>query len=268
MKRLRNILTVILLALGMLLPATVRAENTVDVKEIVFGHIGDSYEWHITTWGETHVTIPLPVIVHSSTTGWHAFLSSRLEENGGSYEGFSIAPAGSKYEGKLVEYDAIGNEIRPLDISITKVTLALLINSALLLVIILSVAHWYRKHPQGSAAPGGFIGFMEMFIMMVNDDIIKSCVGIFTKPFALMIRLFANMLAGHMAMLVLTCLIFISASMGPALNGTLTVASVLFNIFMNALELLVAFIQAYVFTMLSAVFIGLAQEEHKEKAVK
>ena len=99
---------------------------------------------------------------HSSTTGWHAFLSSRLEENGGSYEGFSIAPAGSKYEGKLVEYDATGNEIRPLDISITKVTLALLINSALLLLIILSVAHWYRKHPQGSAAPGGFIGFMEM----------------------------------------------------------------------------------------------------------
>ena len=90
--------------------------------------------------------------------------------------------------------------------------------------------------------------------------------GIFTKPFALMIRLFANMLAGHMAMLVLTCLIFISASMGPALNGTLTVASVLFNIFMNALELLVAFIQAYVFTMLSAVFIGLAQEGAKVKA--
>lgn len=52
MKRLRNILTVILLALGMLLPATVRAENTVDVKEIVFGHIGDSYEWHITTWAK------------------------------------------------------------------------------------------------------------------------------------------------------------------------------------------------------------------------
>ena len=61
-------------------------------------------------------------------------------------------------------------------------------------------------------------------------------------------------------------MIFISASMGPALNGTLTVASLLFNIFMNALELLVAFIQAYVFTMLSAVFIGLAQEGAKVKA--
>ena len=85
-------------------------ENTVDVKEIVFGHIGDSYEWHITTWGKTHITIPLPIIVYSSTTGWHTFLSSRLEENGGTYEGLSIAPEGSKYEGKLVEYNAAGEQ--------------------------------------------------------------------------------------------------------------------------------------------------------------
>ena len=99
-------------------------ENTVDVKEIVFGHIGDSYEWHITTWGKTHITIPLPIIVYSSTTGWHTFLSSRLEENGGSYEGLSIAPEGSKYEGKLVEYNAAGEQVRPWDISITKVTFA------------------------------------------------------------------------------------------------------------------------------------------------
>lgn len=366
MKRLHDILIGALLALGLMLSVNAYAdtvpttsdgltsaeqeENTVDVKEIVFGHIGDSYEWHITTWGKTHVTIPLPVILYSKTSGWHVFLSSRLKENGGTYEGFYIAPTG-EYEGKLVERDAAGREVRPFDISITKVVLALLINSFLLVVIILVVARWYRRHPQDSAAPGGFIGFMEMFIMMVNDDIIKDCVGpkyrkfapylltafffifinnlmglvpvfpgganvtgniavtmvlafctfiavnlfgtktywkdifwpdvpwwlkvpvpmmpfieffgILSKPFALMIRLFANMLAGHMAMLVLTCLVFISATMGPALNGTLTVASVLFNIFMNALEILVAFIQAYVFTMLSAVFIGLAQEEHK-----
>lgn len=207
MKQMRNLLTGILLMLGMLfttLPVAAQGveaeldsiakrddvtsaeqkENTVDVKEIVFGHIGDAYEWHITTWGKTHVTIPLPIIVYSSQTGWHAFLSSRLEENEGSYEGFSIAPAGSKYEGKVVEYDAAGNEIRPWDISITKVTLSLLINSVLLLIIILAVAQWYRKHPQGSAAPGGFIGFMEMFIMMVNDDIIKSCVGPKYRKFA------------------------------------------------------------------------------------
>lgn len=332
-------------------------ENTVDVKDIVMGHIGDSYEWHITTWGNLHLTVPLPVIIYSEATGWHVFSSSRLAENNGSYEGLSIAPKGSRYEGKLVEYDSQGNEVRPWDFSITKVACALLINSMLLIIIVLSVARWYRKHPQGSSAPGGFIGFMEMFIMMVNDDVIKSCIGpkyrrfspylltafffifinnlmglipffpgganvtgniavtmvlafctflavnlfgtktywkdifwpdvpwwlkvpipmmplieffgVFTKPFALMIRLFANMLAGHMAMLVLTCLIFISVSMGAALNSTLTFASVLFNIFMNTLELLVAFIQAYVFTMLSAVFIGLAQEDHPhEEKVK
>ena len=84
--------------------------------------------------------------------------------------------------------------------------------------------------------------------------------GVYATSDGMAAGLGVGLLAGHMAMLVLTSLIFISASMGPALNGSLTVASVLFNIFMNALELLVAFIQAYVFTMLSAVFIGLAQE--------
>ena len=197
MKQLRNIVAPIFLLCLMLvagLPVFAQTqedvtpqeqkENTVDVKEIVFGHIGDSYEWHITTWGKTHITIPLPIIVYSSTTGWHTFLSSRLAENGGTYEGLSVAPEGSKYEGKLVEYNAAGEQVRPWDISITKVTFALLFNSVLLLVIVLSVAQWYRKRPQGALAPGGFIGFMEMFIMMVNDDIIKSCVGPNYRKFA------------------------------------------------------------------------------------
>lgn len=329
-------------------------ESEVDVKDIVFSHIGDSYEWHITTWGDTHLTIPLPVIVHSATTGWHCFLSSRLHEHGGTYEGFSIAQAPSPYEGKLVEHDGQGAEVRPLDLSITKVVMAIFINSSLLIALVLGTARWYKRHAVDSAAPGGLVGLMEMLIMMITDDVIKGCVGpryrkfapylltafffifinnlmglvpffpgganvtgniavtfvlalctfvavnvfgsrhywkdvfwpdvpwwlkvpfpmmplielfgVFTKPFALMIRLFANMLAGHMAMLVLTSLIFISASMGPALNGSLTFASVLFNIFMNCLELLVAFIQAYVFTMLSSVFIGLAQAPEARKS--
>ncbi|KAA6344342.1 ATP synthase subunit a, partial [termite gut metagenome] len=149
----------------------------VDVKSIVFGHIGDAYEWHVTTWGHTHLTIPLPVILYSDNSGWHTFLSSTFEEHAGTYQGFYIASAGSKYEGKIVERNASGAEIRPFDISITKVTLSLLMNSALLVVIILGVARWYRKREQNTVSPGGFVGFMEMFIMMVNDDIIKSCVG-------------------------------------------------------------------------------------------
>ena len=83
--------------------------------------------------------------------------------------------------------------------------------------------------------------------------------GIFTKPFALMIRLFANIMAGHAAILSLVAIIFITVKAGPVINGSMTVISVLFGIFMDMLELLVAFIQAYVFTMLSAVFIGLSR---------
>lgn len=326
-------------------------QENIDVKDIVFGHIGDAYEWHITKWGNREVIVPLPVIVRSPERGWYVFLSSAFEEKG-EYEGFYIAESG-KYKGKIVERNREGEEIRPLDLSITKVAFALIVNCILLVAIILGIAHWYKKRTPDSDAPGGFIGFMEMFIMMVYDDVIKSCVGkdyrrfapylltvfffiflnnlmglipifpaganvtgniavtlvlalftffavnlfgnkeywkeifwpdvpewlkvpvplmpvvelfgVFTKPFALMIRLFANMMAGHSVILALTSLIFITISMGPAVNGTMTVVSVLFSVFMNLLELLVAFIQAYVFTMLSAVFIGLAHVEHEPK---
>ena len=86
--------------------------------------------------------------------------------------------------------------------------------------------------------------------------------GIFTKPVALMIRLFANIMAGHAALLALVGVIFITAKIGPAINGIMTPLSVIFAIFLDCLECLVAFIQAYVFTMLSAVFIGLSVPKH------
>ncbi|MEE1233417.1 MAG: F0F1 ATP synthase subunit A, partial [Phocaeicola sp.] len=76
------------------------------------------------------------------------------------------------------------------------------------------------------------------------------------------IRLFANIMAGHSIILALTSIVFVTASMGPVISGSMTLVSVLFSIFMNCVEVLVAFIQAYVFTMLSAVFIGLARVKH------
>ena len=86
--------------------------------------------------------------------------------------------------------------------------------------------------------------------------------GVFVKPFALTVRLFANILAGHTVILAFVCIIFITMAVNEYIGSTMTVVSVLFTIFMNFLELLVAFIQAFVFTMMSAVFIGLAQPEH------
>lgn len=86
--------------------------------------------------------------------------------------------------------------------------------------------------------------------------------GVFTKPFALMIRLFANMMAGHAVILSFTCVIFLGWSMGIGFGLGLNAFSIIMLLFMNILELLVAFVQAYVFTMLSAAFIGLAHQEH------
>ncbi|MGM9804527.1 MAG: F0F1 ATP synthase subunit A [Muribaculaceae bacterium] len=82
--------------------------------------------------------------------------------------------------------------------------------------------------------------------------------GMFTKPAALCVRLFANMMGGHMIVIVLTLLIFIFASFGPVVTGGITAFSVLFSLFMLLLDTLVSFIQAYVFTMLSTLFISMA----------
>ena len=354
MKLLRIILLLALLACPAM---TGRAGNDVeheqhaevDVGEILFGHIGDSYGWHITDWKGKHVTIPLPCIVCSST-GWHVFMSSKIE-HGHEHEGLFIAEEG-RYEDKIVERGADGELVRPFDISITKNVASLLITAVLLISLVLATTRWYRKHDASEEAPQGFAGLMEMMIMMVNDEIIKPSVGekhyrkyspylltafffifvcnlmglipffpgganvtgniavtmmlalftfiainvfadkhywkeifwpdvplflkfpipimqtielfgLISKPFSLMVRLFANIMAGHMMVLGLVSVIFVTVKLGPVINGSMTVIAMIFGLVINCLELLVAFIQAYVFTMLSAVFIGMAhQEEH------
>ncbi|MEP7194935.1 MAG: F0F1 ATP synthase subunit A [Saprospiraceae bacterium] len=88
--------------------------------------------------------------------------------------------------------------------------------------------------------------------------------GIFIKPVTLMLRLFANITAGHMVIIIFISLIFIFGKSGENVGGALgaSVGSVLLALFMSAIELLVAFIQAYVFTLLTASYIGGATEEH------
>ena len=327
----------------------VESHEEINVGEILFGHIGDSYGWHITQWNGKHVSIPLPCIVRSST-GWHVFMSSKIE-HGHEYKGLFIAEEG-RYEDKIVERGADGELVRPFDISITKNVASLMMAAVLLISLVLATTRWYHRHDASEEAPEGFAGLMEMMIMMVNDDIIKPSVGekhyreyspylltafffiflcnlmglvpffpgganvtgniavtmmmalftfiainvfankhywkeilwpdvplflkfpipimqtielfgVISKPFSLMVRLFANIMAGHMMVLGLVSVIFVTVKLGPVINGSMTVIAMVFGLVINCLELLVAFIQAYVFTMLSAVFIGMAhQEEH------
>ena len=85
--------------------------------------------------------------------------------------------------------------------------------------------------------------------------------GVLIKPFVLMVRLFANISAGHIIVLGFFSLIFIFGNMSTGLGYMVSPVSILFTIFMSMLEILVAFIQAYVFTILSAIYFGMASEE-------
>jgi len=96
-----------------------------------------------------------------------------------------------------------------------------------------------------------------LFFIMIPVEV----VGIFTKPIALMIRLFANITAGHILILSLISLIFIFKTLA------VSPVSVVFVVFMDTIELLVAFLQAYIFTLLGALFIGMAIEEHHHEVV-
>lgn len=341
----------ILLLLLVFMPALATSANEkadeeggLNIPEIVLEHLSDSYEWHIATYGDNHISIPLPIIIRSDATGeWHFCTSHSLPDN------FYF---NKEMHGKIYEKLPDGSSVRPLDLSITKTVAQIWIVVIVLICIFTYCSRWYKKHDERSQAPSGFVGMMEMLITTINDDVIKSSIGekhyrkyspylltvfffiltanimglipffpgganvtgninvtfflalctmiainlfgnkhywkdifwpdvplflkaypvavmpvielfgVFTKPFALMIRLFANIMAGHAVILSFTCVIFLGWSMGVGYGLGLNTLSIVMLLFMNCLELLVAFIQAYVFTLLSAVFIGLAHVEH------
>lgn len=346
MKHLKSIILILAVAF---LPLQLFAEEQqggeeLNIPEIVLEHLSDAYEWHIASYEGRHLSIPLPVIIRSENTGqWHFCTAHTLPE------GFYFD---KEHHGKIYEHMSDGSLVRPLDLSITKTVAQIWIVVALLIVIFLSCARWYKNRDARSEAPKGFVGAVEMIVMTIYDDLIKSSIGeknykryapylltvfffilgcnliglipifpggvnvtgninitfflalctmlminifankeywkeifwpevplflkaypapimpvielfgVFTKPFALMIRLFANMMAGHAVILSFTCVIFLGWSMGVGFGLGLNAFSIIMLLFMNCLELLVAFVQAYVFTMLSAVFIGLAHKEH------
>ena len=317
--------------------------------ELIFSHIKDSYEWHIAKVGHTHISIPLPVILYSQQSGFHAFMSIKFHHGTESYKGFMIAKEG-KYERKVVEVMADGSVLRPWDFSISKNVTSMFISIFIILYIFLSAAKRYRENY--ARAPKGLQSWIEPVVFFIRDDIAKPSIGkekyekylpflltifffifinnlmglvpffpgganltgdisvtlvlalftfaittfsgsrdywvhiinapgvplwlklpiplmpiveimsVFLKPFVLTIRLFANITAGHIVALGFYSLIFIFGEKNIFAAYGISVISITFTVFMSVLELLVAFIQAYVFTLLSALYIGLAREKH------
>jgi len=334
-------------------------EEAFNVNEMIMHHIGDAHEWHL--WGDAHegTSIYLPIILmdgglqmFSSSNFYHGEAGVAVDETSGEEIHYLLGTGPAKgyamlhetiykldEHGELHFEEGHPHNAQPLDFSITRNVVSLFLTFFLMMVIMLSVAKYYKKN--GAVAPRGIAGWIEPIIVFVRDDIAKEnigeakykkyvpylltifffiwisnltglipvlgsnmtgnisvtlflavCtllvtvfsgnknywrhifatpgvpvallpimipiefVGILTKPFALMVRLFANITAGHIIILALISIIFINNS---AAWGALSVPMALF---ISVLELLVAVLQAYLFAMLSALFIGAAVAEH------
>jgi F-type H+-transporting ATPase subunit a len=334
------------------------AKEPLNIKKIIFDHVGDAHEWHFMTIGHSHITAPLPVILYSPSNGLSVFSSSKFGHEGhrqvvdgqyilvdDHYKAEQIALGKDPIEVEKIKSGAIvtvdGSPVY--DFSITKNVLSMLISVALLLWIMLSVAKKYKQNGSG-VAPSGFQNALEPVITFVRDEVavpnlghkahrfmpilltffffiwinnllglipgganftgniaVTAClalitfivmiiranghfwghllnppgvpfgiklllvpieiISLFIKPVALTIRLFANILAGHIIILSIVCMIFIFGAMSPVAGWGFSPVSVGFSIFMFFLELLVGAIQAFIFTTLTAVFIGQAVDE-------
>ena len=319
-----------------------------EIDAYIKHHLQDSHDFTLYTNGETghHVGFPLPVILWDD--GLKMFSSSKF------HHGETVAEVDSNYyklyHGKIYKTDAEGTlnmdehdhptNKRPLDFSITKSVVGMLLVGLLMLLGFSALARGYKKGP----VPTGFSRVLEPLVIYVRDEIARpnigekkyrkymgflltvfffiwianllgltplgfnitgqiavtvclavftfiivqfsgnkdywqhifwmpgvpvpmkiilmpiEILGILTKPFSLLIRLFANITAGHFVVMSLIALmITMKAQFGAVAS---TGMSLLLSTFITLIELLVAFLQAYIFTMLSALFIGMAVEEH------
>lgn len=319
----------------------VAGEGKLDIKGEIFGHIRDAHDWHITSFGGNHVTIPLPVMIYSPTKGFDMFMSSSFHHGEVEHNGYML----DHHTGKIAATD--GSDLY--DISITKNVVSMLLSIILMLFLFTRIAKKYKSGIGRTSAPTGLqngveatIGFItdsvaipnmgkdkymkympflltifffiwvnNMFgmipfppgsvnltgniavtlvlaliffvIMLANSNKhfwghmfnppgvplaikfilvpIEIISNLVIKPAALAIRLFANIFAGHTIILSVILLIFIFGSLSSVAGIAFIPVSIGFTVFMFFLELLVAAIQAFIFTNLAAVFIGQAIEE-------
>jgi F-type H+-transporting ATPase subunit a len=332
--------------------ATTKESTEFNAGPFIMNHIGDSYEWHVATFGDFHLSLPLPCILYSSNSGLHIFSSSNFHHGHAEYEGFKISESDPN-KGKIVE---VATGERPWDFSITKNVLAMLFSMCLICFMFIGMKKYYARNV--GKAPHGFYNALEILVLFVRDDIayaslgkkngdkfmpflmtvfffifvnnilglipiipgganltgniavtcvlalftffittfsgnkeywqdifwphgvplwlkcppiipIVELMGVFTKPIVLMVRLFANITAGHIIALSFYSLIFIFGAKSVVAGYSVASVSVVFTIFMSVLELLVAFIQAYVFTLLSSIYFSMAiGGEHEEETAK
>ena len=311
-----------------------------DPGKMIMEHVTDAHDWHLWGEGQDAVSLPLPIILYSSSKGIVCFSSSKFHHGHEAFDGFMINEKG------VIQWEDQDNKDAIIDLSITKNVLAMIFGVLTLGIIVTGMALSYSKNK--GRAPKGFHNLVEPLILFIRDDVARASIpkskadkyvplllsifffiftlnlfglipifpgganvtgniaitmvlavivfltvnlsankyywkhiflpdvpvwmyviiipieilGVVLKPFVLMLRLFANITAGHIIILGFFSLIFIFGAMKPGLGYAVSPLSVAFTVFMSLLELLVAFLQAFVFTLLTAIYIGSAVEEH------
>lgn len=316
-----------------------------EVQAYIEHHLQDSHDFNFFADGESgkHYGFSLPVILWDN--GLKFFSSSKFhnekelaEVDGNFYKLIHGKIYKSDAEG-TVTYDAHHHptNVKPIDFSITKNVLSMLVVAGMLLFMFTSLARSYKRGP----IPTGFGRILEPLIIFIRDEVaipnigekkyrkfmgflltvfffiwllnllgmtplginvtgniaVTICLAVFTfiitqfsankdywghifwmpgvpvpmkiilapiellgtltKPFALLIRLFANITAGHVVIMSLLAMIFVGKNLAADLP-----ISIGLTLFISVIELLVAFLQAFIFTMLSSLFIGMAVQEH------
>jgi len=320
------------------------------IKEVIGHHVLDGHEFSLFSDSETgaHYGFPLPIILWDN--GVHVFSSSKFEH------GEAVAESNGNYyklhHEKIYKTDAAGTlteehghptNAKPIDLSITKGVLTIMVVALLMFLLFTSLAKSYARN---GGISSGFGRLFEPIVLYIRDEIAIpnigekhykrymsylltifffvwflnifgltplginvtgniaitfglaiitfiittltanknywghifwmpgvptpmkiilapiELLGVFIKPFALMIRLYANIFAGHVVLMSLIGLIFIFKSwLGSSLSFMLSFA-------ISIIEILVALLQAYIFTMLSALYFGSAVEEHHHEGAE
>lgn len=315
-------------------------------------HLQDAHDFIFYTDGESgkHYGFSLPIILWDKEAGLQMFMSSKF------HHGEAVAESNGNYymlhHGKIYKTNAEGHldmdehhhptNYKPLDLSITKSVLGMLLAGLLMIWMFAGLARSYRRGP----IPTGLGRALEPLVIYVRDEIARpnigehkyknymsflltvfffiwilnllgmtplafnvtgniavtfclalftfiivqfsgnkdywghifwmpgvpvpmkivlapiEVLGMFTKPFSLMIRLFANITAGHMVVMSLIALTILLKAQFGAVGST--GISLVLTLFISLIELLVAFLQAFIFTMLSSLFIGMAVAEHHD----
>ena len=153
----------------------------IDVQQLILDHLADTYEWHLFTINNKAITIPLPVIVYSKHHGLKIYSSSVITPDHTLDEiPFYISPEG-EYKGKIV-YRVGEDEVRPLDLSLTKNAASVLLSSFILIAVVMGISRNYKD--ESFRGKKGFSGALEFLIESLMNDVIRPSIGRKYKSYA------------------------------------------------------------------------------------